>query len=93
MMILIFCSMYLSGILVFSVKRKHLLLMLLSLEYIVLSLYMGLMCYLSLMHYEFYFSMIYISICVCEGAMGLSLLVLMIRTYGNDYFQTFNLLW
>nr|YP_009441665.1 NADH dehydrogenase subunit 4L [Byturus ochraceus]AOY39184.1 NADH dehydrogenase subunit 4L [Byturus ochraceus] len=85
--------MFFSGVLVFCFKRKHLLLMLLSLEYIVLSLFLGLMFYLNFMNYEYYFSMIYISVSICEGVLGLSLLVLMIRMYGNDYFQTFNLLW
>nr|QRM17306.1 NADH dehydrogenase subunit 4L [Cordylepherus sp. YY-2021] len=85
--------MFIFGCLSFSFKRKHLLLMLLSLEFIVLSLFYGLMLYFSLMYYENYFIMIFLSFSVCEGALGLSLLVLMIRTHGNDYFQSFNLLW
>nr|ALO77228.1 NADH deshydrogenase subunit 4L [Phycosecis limbata] len=85
--------MFLCGCLSFSIKRKHLLLMLLSLEFLVLSLFLGLNLFLSFMSFEMYFSMIFICFAVCEGALGLSLLVLMIRTYGNDYFQTFNTLW
>nr|WRQ18130.1 NADH dehydrogenase subunit 4L [Coproporus sp.] len=85
--------MYFSGLLIFSKKRKHFLLMLLSLEFIILSLYFNMCVYLSFFNYEFYFTMIFMTMSVCEGALGLSLLVSMIRNFGSDYFQLFNLLW
>nr|QIV24675.1 NADH dehydrogenase subunit 4L [Cacodacnus planicollis] len=85
--------MFFSGLIVFSSKRKHLLLMLLSLEYIVLSLYLNIFFYLSGLSYDYFFSMIFITMSVCEGALGLSILVSMIRTYGNDYILTFSSLW
>lgn len=84
---------YFVGLLVFCSKRKHLLLILLSLEFIILSLYFYLFIYLSLFNYEYYFGMVFLTIRVCERALGLSILVSIIRTYGNDYFQTFNVLW
>nr|QWM94258.1 NADH dehydrogenase subunit 4L [Sisyra aurorae] len=84
--------MFLMGILSFSIKRKHLLLTLLSLEYIVLSLFLMLYLYMFMYNYEFYFLMIFLVFSVCEGALGLSILVSMIRTHGNDYFQSFNIL-
>nr|QIJ59991.1 NADH dehydrogenase subunit 4L [Agrypnus sp. YD-2019] len=85
--------MYFVGVGVFCFKCKHLLLMLLSLEFVVLSLYFGL--YLSMMvyGYEYYFGMVFLTMSVCEGALGLAILVSMIRSYGNDYFQSFNVLW
>nr|YP_010294724.1 NADH dehydrogenase subunit 4L [Pectocera sp.]ULQ68876.1 NADH dehydrogenase subunit 4L [Pectocera sp.] len=85
--------MYFVGLVVFCFKCKHLLLMLLSLEFIVLSLYFGVYICLSMYMYEYYFSMIFLTMSVCEGALGLSILVAMIRSYGNDYFQSFSLLW
>nr|AML26707.1 NADH dehydrogenase subunit 4L [Hydrophilidae sp. BMNH 1274734] len=85
--------MYLMGVLSFSFNHKHLLMLLLSLEFIVVSLYMNLFLYLSMFSYEFYFSMIFLTISVCEGALGLSILVSLVRTHGNDYFQSFNILW
>uniref|UniRef100_A0AB39U3M9 NADH-ubiquinone oxidoreductase chain 4L n=1 Tax=Anomala vitalisi TaxID=3240851 RepID=A0AB39U3M9_9SCAR len=95
---LIFCMlfsviMYFSGLVSFCIKRKHLLLMLLSLEYIILGLYFNLYLFLMYFNYEFYFGMVFLTMSVCEGALGLSLLVSMMRTHGNDYFQTFNVLW
>nr|YP_010127607.1 NADH dehydrogenase subunit 4L [Platycheirus albimanus]QPP19863.1 NADH dehydrogenase subunit 4L [Platycheirus albimanus]UXF58173.1 NADH dehydrogenase subunit 4L [Platycheirus albimanus] len=80
------------GIFIFISNRKHLLSMLLSLEYIVLSLFYLLFIYLNMLNYENYFSMVFMTFSVCEGVLGLSILVSMIRMYGNDYFQSFNIL-
>nr|AND96272.1 NADH deshydrogenase subunit 4L [Onthophagus cf. taurinus] len=85
--------MYFSGLISFVIKRKHLLLMLLSLEFIILSLFLNLFIYLSLFFNEYFFSMIFLTMSVCEGALGLGILVSMIRTHGNDYFNTFSILW
>nr|ATL23294.1 NADH dehydrogenase subunit 4L [Sympiezomias velatus] len=90
---LTFLLMYFASFMVFTLKRKHLLLMLLSLEFSVISLYIGMFFLLSSMDYEFFFSMIYLTLSVCEGALGLSLLVLMIRVHSNDYILTFSSLW
>nr|YP_010411452.1 NADH dehydrogenase subunit 4L [Meliboeus sinae]URN73098.1 NADH dehydrogenase subunit 4L [Meliboeus sinae] len=81
------------GLLVFCSKRKHLLLALLSLEYLVLTLYFFIMISSYYFGYEFFFSMIFLTLTVCEGALGLSVLVSLIRTHGNDYFKSFSVLW
>nr|UPX88547.1 NADH dehydrogenase subunit 4L [Nicrophorus vespilloides] len=85
--------MLFSGMISFCLNRKHFLLMLLSLEFIVLSLYFMIFLYLNFYSYELYFSMIFLIMSVCEGALGLSILVSLIRSHGNDYVQSFNLLW
>nr|UZC78772.1 NADH dehydrogenase subunit 4L [Nephrotoma sp.] len=84
--------LFLSGVMVFVFNCKHLLIMLLSLEFMVLSLFMFMVIYLSFYNFEMYFSMLYLTFCVCEGALGLSILVSMIRTHGNDYFNSFSIL-
>lgn len=84
--------LFIVGLLVFVSNRKHLLSILLSLEYIVLVLFFLLIIYLNLINYEYFFSMIFLTFSVCEGALGLSILVSIIRTHGNDYFQSFNVL-
>lgn len=84
---------YFTGLVSFCIKRKHLLLILLRLEYIILGLYFNLYLFLIYFNFEFYFGIVFLTIRVCEGALGLSLLVSIIRTHGNDYFQTFNVLW
>nr|YP_010946410.1 NADH dehydrogenase subunit 4L [Haplosymploce aurantiaca]WGO57128.1 NADH dehydrogenase subunit 4L [Haplosymploce aurantiaca] len=91
MMIYVF-SCFFCGIWVFSSNRKHLLVTLLSLEFVVLILYVVLYNYLNSFNYELFFSMVFLTFSVCEGALGLSILVSMIRSYGNDYFQTYSML-
>ena len=80
------------GLLTFVSRRKHLLSVLLSLEFIVLSLFFLLFLFLNLLNYEIYFSIIFLTFRVCEGALGVSILVSIIRTHGNDYFNSFSLL-
>nr|YP_009740598.1 NADH dehydrogenase subunit 4L [Xiangelilacris zhongdianensis]QID03560.1 NADH dehydrogenase subunit 4L [Xiangelilacris zhongdianensis] len=82
---------YFSGVYVFSSKRKHLLMVLLSLEYIVLSLFMLIIIFLMGVDYDYFFSIIFLVFSVCEGALGLSILVSMIRSHGNDFFNSFSL--
>lgn len=85
--------MFFSGLLVFRLKRKHLLLILLSLEFIVLSVYLILFIFLSFLGNEYFFRIIFLTFTVCEGVLGLSVLVSLIRRHGNDYFQSFRVLW
>nr|QHD47909.1 NADH dehydrogenase subunit 4L [Etrocorema hochii] len=87
-----FLIFFICGGWVFVSKRKHLLLTLLSLEFMVLSIFLGLFIYLVWMSSELYFSMVFLTFSVCEGALGLAILVSMISTHGNDYFQSFSIL-
>nr|YP_010463340.1 NADH dehydrogenase subunit 4L [Rusicada privata]UUJ37868.1 NADH dehydrogenase subunit 4L [Rusicada privata]WCO87241.1 NADH dehydrogenase subunit 4L [Rusicada privata] len=87
-----FILMFIIGNLIFVLKHKHLLIVLLSLEFIVLSMFFFLMVYFSYIEYELYMLMVFLVFSVCEGVLGLSILVSMIRTHGSDYFQGFNLL-
>nr|YP_010716081.1 NADH dehydrogenase subunit 4L [Parnassius imperator]AIU41118.1 NADH dehydrogenase subunit 4L [Parnassius imperator]WDE75791.1 NADH dehydrogenase subunit 4L [Parnassius imperator]WDE75798.1 NADH dehydrogenase subunit 4L [Parnassius imperator]WEA76594.1 NADH dehydrogenase subunit 4L [Parnassius imperator] len=84
--------MFLCGNMIFISKHKHLLIVLLSLEFIVLSVFFLMMIYLNYIEYNMFMLMIFLLFTVCEGALGLSILVSMIRTHGNDYFKSFNLL-
>nr|YP_010177779.1 NADH dehydrogenase subunit 4L [Ripeacma umbellata]QST15506.1 NADH dehydrogenase subunit 4L [Ripeacma umbellata] len=84
--------MYMLGNMIFVSKHKHLLIVLLSLEFIVLSIFFFFVLYLNYIENDMYMLMVFLVFSVCEGALGLSILVSMIRTHGNDYFQSFNLL-
>lgn len=84
---------FLCGLVSFRIKRKHLLLILLSLEFIVLRIFLTLFLYLRTFNFEYFFSIVFLTFRVCEGVIGLSILVSLIRTHGNDYFQSFNFLW
>nr|QZZ81769.1 NADH dehydrogenase subunit 4L [Clepsis pallidana] len=91
LMLVIIC-MYMIGNLIFVSKHKHLLIILLSLEFLVLSIFLFMLFVLSYMNMNMYMLMVFLVFSVCEGALSLSILVSMIRTHGNDYFQSFNLL-
>nr|YP_009710455.1 NADH dehydrogenase subunit 4L [Pontia callidice]QFZ96410.1 NADH dehydrogenase subunit 4L [Pontia callidice] len=93
MMKLLVLIMFFIGNMIFVSKHKHLLIVLLSLEFIVLSIYLLMTYYFLMMNYDLYMLMVFLVFSVCEGALGLSILVSMIRTFGNDYFQSYNLLW
>lgn len=91
--IVTFFIIYFFRILLFTFKRKHFLVILLRLEVSVVALYLGLFYSLSGAEYEFFFSIIFLTIRVCEGALGLSLIVLINRIYSNDLVLSFNSLW
>nr|YP_010626190.1 NADH dehydrogenase subunit 4L [Problepsis superans]WBK14689.1 NADH dehydrogenase subunit 4L [Problepsis superans] len=91
-MYIIIMIMFFIGNLIFISKHKHLLIVLLSLEFMVLSIFFFFLMYLLMINYDMYMLITFLVFSVCEGALGLSILVSMIRTHGNDYFQSFNLL-
>lgn len=84
--------MFIVGNLIFISKHKHLLIVLLRLEFIVLRIFFFFLIYLRIINYDIYILIVFLVFSVCEGALGLSILVSIIRTHGNDYFQRFNLL-
>nr|UQS80547.1 NADH dehydrogenase subunit 4L [Convexana sp. 1 JW-2022a] len=67
--------------------RKHILLVLISLEFIVLTLLMISIIFCLNMD-VFYIYLLFMTLFVCEGVLGLSLLVNMIRCHGNDYLNS-----
>nr|AXS65527.1 NADH dehydrogenase subunit 4L [Laemophloeidae sp. KM-2017] len=93
MLMYLYFYMFFSGLFIFSSKRKHLLLMLLSLEFIVLVLYLYMFNYISFNSLDMFFMMIFLTMSVCEGALGLSMLISMIRMHGNDYIMNLTFLW
>ena len=80
------------GLWVFCSKRKHLLNTLLRLEYIILSVFWVIVLFLCYIGQEIFFSLFFLTFAACEGALGLALLVSIVRTHGNDRFGNFNLL-
>lgn len=90
--LLFYLILFIFSLIVFVSKRKHLLVTLISLEFIVLVLYLFIYRFLSLINYEYFFSIVFLTFRVCEGSLGLAILVSLIRTHGTDYFQTYNIL-
>lgn len=93
LIILIFFGLFFfSGLISFIFAYKHLLSMLLRLEFMILSLFLFLFRYLNLFNYEQYFRIYFLTFVVCEGVLGLSVLVSLIRSHGNDYLISFIIL-
>lgn len=90
--IYIIIIIFIFGGIIFVFKHKHLLVVLLRLEFIVLRVYFFILLYFLNIEYDLYILMVFLVFTVCEGALGLSILVTIIRTHGNDYFKRFNLL-
>nr|AWV83831.1 NADH dehydrogenase subunit 4L [Tettigades auropilosa]AWV83844.1 NADH dehydrogenase subunit 4L [Tettigades auropilosa] len=89
----LFCylMMYCSGIVSLCLARKHVMLSLLSLEFIILSLFCIFSIIVTNMISESYMMLIFLIFSVCEGVVGLSILVVMIRSHGNDHLSSMNL--
>nr|YP_009328078.1 NADH dehydrogenase subunit 4L [Euborellia arcanum]APD14852.1 NADH dehydrogenase subunit 4L [Euborellia arcanum] len=73
-------------------KRKHLLSTLLALELMALATLMLLTFHLLKSSNEISILMSLLTISACEGTIGLSILVSLIRSHGNDVFKSFNML-
>jgi NADH:ubiquinone oxidoreductase subunit K len=78
----------LSGLVSFAFLRNHLVATLLRLEFASLSLYLMLFTTLASAPSELYLSLVYLTLAACEGALGLSILVAVIKHKGNDYLNS-----
>nr|YP_009728012.1 NADH dehydrogenase subunit 4l [Platypus contaminatus]QIA44537.1 NADH dehydrogenase subunit 4L [Platypus contaminatus] len=85
--------MFVSGLFIFSFKFKHFLYLLIGLEFMVISLYLYMFVYLGSVSNNYFFSLIYLTFSVCEGSLGLALLVVMMRDHGSDMIKSFFSLW
>ena len=90
--LIFYILIFIFRLMVFVSNRKHLLITLLSLEFIVLVIYLFIYVNLNFLNYDYFYSIVFLTFRVCEGALGLSIIVSLIRTHGNDYFQTYNIL-
>nr|YP_009233459.1 NADH dehydrogenase subunit 4L [Engaewa subcoerulea]AMB27352.1 NADH dehydrogenase subunit 4L [Engaewa subcoerulea] len=78
-----------SGLKAFILGHKHLLNVLLGLEFIMLSIFGIMSMGFVGVGLESYFVMFFLVVVACEGALGLSLLVSVVFSHGNDYFSSF----
>nr|UPL65659.1 NADH dehydrogenase subunit 4L [Petillopsis calcar] len=84
--------MFFIGLVGFSLNHKHLLLSLFNLEYLVVIIFFTFLLFLLKFGFELYFILIFLTFSVCEGALGLSVLVSMIRSHGNDLLSSMSVL-
>nr|ANJ70661.1 NADH dehydrogenase subunit 4L [Stenus clavicornis] len=93
MMIYLILIMYFLGLFSYSMKRKHFLLMLIMLEFLVMISYFLYFIFCMSFYNEFYFLVMFFIMMVCESSLGLSVLVSIIRINGNDYFKSMSIMW
>nr|YP_010531303.1 NADH dehydrogenase subunit 4L [Mileewa sharpa]UXX17562.1 NADH dehydrogenase subunit 4L [Mileewa sharpa] len=80
--------LFIMGLISLTFIRKHVLLCLMSLEFIVLSLLLMIFLFCTSYFFSFYIFVFFMTFYVCEGVLGLSVLISMIRCYGNDYMNS-----
>nr|WCB99538.1 NADH dehydrogenase subunit 4L [Meteorus sp. 2 XHS-2023a] len=84
--------LFLMTCLMFSYLFKHLLLTLISLEFMMLNIMNNI--YLSTLqtHMNLFFMSLFLTVMICESILGLSILIYLIRNNGNDYLKSLNLM-
>nr|YP_009675556.1 NADH dehydrogenase subunit 4L [Glyptelasma annandalei]QDD68304.1 NADH dehydrogenase subunit 4L [Glyptelasma annandalei] len=95
MLMILFCMpifMLLVSLWVFVSKRKHLMSMLISLEYVALTGFFVILLVSCFSGLESYLCLIFLISSVCEGSLGVSILVNMVRSYGVDYLNSMSVL-
>jgi hypothetical protein len=85
---ILFFVVYFCGIWTFSSSRKHLLITLLRLEFVVLVLYFSIYFYLCSFNYSLFLLFIFWFFSICEASLGLSILEL---TEGSETSENHNL--
>nr|YP_009469687.1 NADH dehydrogenase subunit 4L [Atergatis floridus]AVE15418.1 NADH dehydrogenase subunit 4L [Atergatis floridus] len=90
----VYCSLFMvfCGLWSFVSYHKHLLNSLLSLEFMMLGVFWLLSIQMTSVGSEIYFSLFFLTLAACEGALGLSLLVYVVRSHGNDRFSSLSVL-
>nr|YP_010518001.1 NADH dehydrogenase subunit 4L [Cocculina enigmadonta]UXN84353.1 NADH dehydrogenase subunit 4L [Cocculina enigmadonta] len=78
------------SVLSLSMQSKHLLSSLLSLEALMMSLFVLLLSCCFFLNSESHLVLMFITLGGCEASLGLAILVSLIRTHGNDYVYSFN---
>nr|AHA52568.1 NADH dehydrogenase subunit 4L [Pselaphanus sp. QL-2013] len=93
-MILIYLNMlmFFISILLFSFYFKHMLLTLISIEFMMINLMMNIYLNLLYLKINLFFISFFLTISVCESVLGLSLLIFMMRFTGNDFMKSLNLM-
>ena len=80
------------GLFGFVLAYKHLLNILLRLEFIMVNLFWFISLIISSLGGDLYFVLYFLTLAACEGALGLGLLISIVRSHGNDNFIGFNVL-
>lgn len=88
--IIIYMQIYFISIVLLILIYKYILVILIFLEIIVLNISVLIFILFRIIKIEFYL-IYYLVFRVCERVLGVTLLVLVVRFCGNEYYSSFNL--
>nr|YP_010584117.1 NADH dehydrogenase subunit 4L [Aphidius colemani]UZT28762.1 NADH dehydrogenase subunit 4L [Aphidius colemani] len=83
---------FFSSCFMYSYYYKHILLTLISLEFMIVNMIYNLYSILLINEINLFMITIFLGISVCESVLGLSLLINLVRLTGNDYSNNLKLL-
>nr|YP_010381640.1 NADH dehydrogenase subunit 4L [Symplana brevistrata]UDL72015.1 NADH dehydrogenase subunit 4L [Symplana brevistrata] len=86
-----FLMMFFSGMMGLFFVRKFFLLSLLMIEFMSISLFGLCNYYFMFFLYENFFSILFLVFTVCEGVLGLSMMVFLVRKNSFDYLMSLTL--
>nr|QDI94117.1 NADH dehydrogenase subunit 4L [Vespula vulgaris]QDI94130.1 NADH dehydrogenase subunit 4L [Vespula vulgaris]QDI94143.1 NADH dehydrogenase subunit 4L [Vespula vulgaris]QDI94156.1 NADH dehydrogenase subunit 4L [Vespula vulgaris]QDI94169.1 NADH dehydrogenase subunit 4L [Vespula vulgaris] len=85
-------SLFMLSLMMFCKYYNHALMVLLCIEFMVVISLLNI--YLMTMNFnQDFYLLIFMVMFVIEGILGISLIVMMIRFKGNEYFKNLNLMW
>nr|ACY09473.1 NADH dehydrogenase subunit 4L [Aphidius gifuensis]WLE65024.1 NADH dehydrogenase subunit 4l [Aphidius gifuensis]WLE65037.1 NADH dehydrogenase subunit 4l [Aphidius gifuensis]WLE65063.1 NADH dehydrogenase subunit 4l [Aphidius gifuensis]WLE65076.1 NADH dehydrogenase subunit 4l [Aphidius gifuensis] len=83
---------FISSCFMYSYYYKHILLTLISLEFMMVNMIYNLYYLMMINEINLFMITIFLGISVCESVLGLSLLINLVRLSGNDYNNNMKLL-
>ena len=86
--ILVLLFILFSGVLFYIFNFNHLLIILLGLEYLLLVLSLLFLLNLIIFIKQYILLLVFFIFCICERVLGLTILILIVRIYGNDYLKS-----
>nr|YP_009483984.1 NADH dehydrogenase subunit 4L [Pomacea bridgesi]YP_009563674.1 NADH dehydrogenase subunit 4L [Pomacea diffusa]ART65947.1 NADH dehydrogenase subunit 4L [Pomacea bridgesi]QAX27153.1 NADH dehydrogenase subunit 4L [Pomacea diffusa] len=78
------------GFISLMLQFKHLLNLLLSLEVIIMNIFIFIYSSSIMIGFSGFSALILITMSACEASLGLSILVSMVQSHGNDYVSSFS---
>lgn len=86
--ILVLIFILFSGVLFYIFNFNHLLIILLGLEYLLLILSLLFLLNLIIFIKQYLLLLVFLIFCISERVLGLTILILIVRMYGNDYIKS-----
>nr|UGN61598.1 NADH dehydrogenase subunit 4L [Janus megamaculatus]UGN61611.1 NADH dehydrogenase subunit 4L [Janus megamaculatus] len=82
----VFCLiLLLASLMIFIKFNKHILLILLSLEFFVVVMFYVWFVYFNLINMSHFLILYYLVFSVCESVLGLTIMIVIVRAQGSDY--------